>query len=429
MTRTARTEGPSTQRRQTQQGWTPEDTLSPSAVSSLVSKHMSTLKKHLQENAETYANARSISHASPKPKQIISNVGFVDHPMRFSWSYFPPPLGQYKVMPDNQMRPWAYVFLHSFGPTWDAPYMKSPGRLVPPGDQYGHHPTRWFAGVNWLVKPKPQGADKSSIHFCVSRRGDIVVSVDLNDIAYHGGGDIKLHPNGTNYVTIGIELEPLFGRKKAKGGWDILDYSEPQVKSLAVLCKKFTTIRPIKQVVISKYFSTPVLQQIKQHESGYIQHIDTFSKKRDARGQFAVDSTTGKVGPGWEQLWGYMKLVRKFNLATDVFVEKIMDPDFSQLTDLAKAMQAGSFGQKMAAGVAYHRMQGYKRAAEMQAQSRRTLAQKGVTNAASLSAATSRQVAAVTTVLNRTNAANPPSLTGGPQYDFDTGTWQDGKAQ
>lgn len=429
MTKTARTEGPYTQRRQTSQGWTDDKTLSPSQVSSLIAKHTATLKDHLQRNAGAYANATVPKGSTSQPRQIISSVGFTDHPLHFSWSYFPAPVGQYKASPNNKMRPWAYVFFHSFGPTWDAQYMKDGNRLLPPGDQYGHHPTRWFAGINWLVKQKPQGADKSSIHFCVSRRGDVVVSVDLNDIAYHGGGDFKIHPWGTNYVTIGIELEPLFGRKKKGGGWDIMDYSEPQVKALAVLCKKFTTIRPLAEVVISKYFDTPVLEQIKQHTSGYIQHIDVFSKKRDARGQFAVDPKTGKVGTGWAQLWGYMKQVRKFNLATDIFVDKIQDPDFSQIQDLAQAMQKGTFGQKMAAGVAYHKYQGLRRAAEMQAHTRQTHAQKGVTNAASLSSAASRQVAAVSAVMSRTDASSAPALEGGPQYDFDSGTWQDGKAQ
>ena len=425
MTKTARNEGPVTQRRQTSHAWVPGEVLSPSEVSSLLAKKTATLKDALRRNASAYANIGFTSEANSQPRQIISNVGFVDHPLRFNWSYFPAPLGQYASMPSHKMRPWGYIFLHSFGSGFDADYFKDPNRLLAPGDQYGHHPKRWFAGVNELVLPKPY---KTSIHFCVSRRGDVVASVDLNDIAYHGGGDFVIHPLGTNYVTIGIELEPCFGRKRKGGAWDIIDYSDPQMKSLAVLCKKFTTIRPVEQVLISKNFSTPVLQQIKQHTSGYIQHLVVFSKKRDARAQFAVDPKTGKQGRGWEQLWGYMAKVRKFNLATDIFVEKIQNPDFSQLQELAHAMQNGTFGQKMAMGVSYHKYQGLKRAAEMQAHSRQALAQSGVTNAASLSAAASRQVAAVSAVLNRANAGNAPALAGGDQYDFETGLWQDGKA-
>jgi len=136
----------------------------------------------------------------------------------------------------------------------------------------------------------------------------------------------------------------------------------------------------------------------------------------------------GVPGPGWTKLFGLVNKVRKFNLATDIFIEKIVEPDFSEMQKLASQSQKGTLGQRMATLVAYQRTQGLKRAMTMQTASRATLAKTGVTNASSLHDAASKFVAGIAAASMRTSAADAPALEGGPQYNFEKGLWQDGKA-
>jgi hypothetical protein len=129
-----------------------------------------------------------------------------------------------------------------------------------------------------------------------------------------------------------------------------------------------------------------------------------------------------------QQLFAAVGKVRKFNLGTDVFIEKFQEPDFSEVNKLAAQITKGTLGQSMAALSAYHRIRGMQRAQNMQSQSRSTLAQKGTTGAASLNASAAQHVAGVSASSNRSGVEGVVGMEGGPQYNFEKGLWQDRKA-
>lgn len=157
-------------------------------------------------------------------------------------------------------------------------------------------------------------------------------------------------------------------------------------------------------------------------------------KKPGERGGTPLDPMTMLGGESplpsaeLQRLFAAVGKVRKFNLGTDVFIEKFQEPDFSEVNKLAAQITKGTLGQSMAALSAYHRVRGMQRAQNMQSQSRLTLAQKGTTGAASLNASAAQHVAGVSASSNRSGVEGVVGMEGGPQYDFETGLWQDGKA-
>lgn len=436
--------------------------LTEDSVNKLIVKATAPLQKSFRENAETYANARVKAGASAKPKMIISDFGFKE--AGFNWTYMPPSIGEYQIFPKKEgLRPWRFVFVHSFGYTWDIPYMaKNKSALNPPGDTYGHHPKRWMAALRQLVlpkefDPKKGKVDKVSIHFCVSRRGDILVSVDLNDIAYHGGGDPKYSIgdaiggkyHGNNAYTIGIELEPCLGRKKAFGTTFLLDYPDRQLKAFAILIKKFQAVRPIANTVISRFSNQSLQEQFRAAKTtgGYVQHIDVFpveprldkrtgqmkttgkvdaSGQRDgsAKAQFSVYSD-GSVGYGWTQLFDYISKVRTFNLATQVFVDRLDDPDFSQIANLSTMMTKGNTGQRAALGALKNDLEAHRRARDMQGQTRQTVMTNGVSQAAALHARVAEAAATASQVHQKLSSKGVTPLSqGNVAYNFEKDQWE-----
>jgi hypothetical protein len=444
--------------------------ISDKTVDKLIAMNTAGLLRETENNALVYAYARQALGQSAKPQQIISDVGFKDHKFRFNWTYIAPSVGEYEPFPKRQgPRPWKFIFVHSFGYTWDVPYlMRFPTALHPPGDEYGHHPMRWRSGIAQLVTPKkydpakPNKSNKVSIHFCISRRGDILVSVDLNDIAYHGGGDPrydigKLLKNalgpwrGSNVYTIGIELEPCLGRLKPNKSLVLLDYPDRQLQSFAVLIKKLQAIQPIANTVISRFKKASLEEQLQVAATtgGYIQHLDTFpiekrlnpktgklestgksdaSNQRDAndKAQMGVYSD-GSVGPGWTKLFEHVAALKSFDLAKNVFVDHFDSPDFSHLPDLAVAMNQGNVGQRAALGALMDHMAGYKRAAGMAAMSRRTLNSNAVTQAADSHNALAK-IAASASKISQSVGTSSLTPISGPDlaYEEDTDTWTAG---
>src|SRR5512136_497194 len=151
---------------------------------SLIAKFRDELKK----NAEVYANARAQSRLTAKPNQILSEIGFKEHPLRLSLVYYPPRPGEYKVMPNKKLRPWRYICLHVGDTGWDKTYLnRTSGVAQPPGDENGHNEARWARIIQQYILPQDSTKTRNpcSTHYCVSRKGDVIASVDLNDIAYH----------------------------------------------------------------------------------------------------------------------------------------------------------------------------------------------------------------------------------------------------
>lgn len=416
------------------------------AIAQLLGDKMGRLGGRFAQNAEHYLNARARKGRTPQPEYILSPVGITDHPQKFGWSWIPPARGVYRVWPKGKIRPWTYLFIHSFGYTWDNWYLnKNRKRRFPPGDEYGHHPGRWFGGIRQLcalnTDPTKKKQGNASIHFCISRRGDVLVSVDANDMAWHGGGTVSYTPKGNNYYSIGFELEPALGRYKYHNGklssTKVLPYPDKQMLALALVCKKLVTYRgAIKEVYITKQKGS-VRAQANKHGSGYIAHIDVHDKKLDPRGQFSIlEGQVGGYSPnpfmkglksGWDQLWKLMRPMR-FALATDIFVKDVAVGDFSNMTDISVAMmKTTNAGQRAMVQQQRDRLLALRRASSMQAQERRFVYKQATGQATTMTDVVAKSTARVTKQVQRFSVASVKGV-GGPvqTFDFDTGTWKVG---
>lgn len=425
--------------------------LNPDDIARIVSKKMRNLQRKFTHNAEAYANARPAKGLTPENRYVVSGVGLVDHPQKFGWSYMPPSEGCYRIWPKGQLRPWSWVVVHSFGYTWDYYFFKkNRAQLIPPGDQYGHHPARWFAAIQQLcalqlsdVRP-PQS--RVSIHWCVSRRGDVVWSCGVNDLAFHGGGEIRISKFGNNHVSVGVELEPCLSRYRQKNGKlsqpYILPYTEKQMLAFAITCKKLQTFQPNLENFYAHHDRSGAGQSgfmasVRAHRGGYIQHSDLFSKKADANAQFDIQpGSRGLPGnphltnhvSGWDTLWNLMSKMR-FNLATDIFTKKLTDSEFQNVADLSNAMmRTENAGQRAIVGAQRDRVLGLQRASSMQAQDRRALYKQGVNHATTMNSIVAKSTAVV--AQQATAYAGKVSTVGGNivTYNEKTGLWSDEQA-
>lgn len=428
------------------------DELNADAIASLMGKKMGRLGDRFAKNAEHYLNARARKGRSPQPEYILSPVGITDHPQKFGWSWIPPTRGVYRVWGKGKIRPWTCIFLHSYGYSWDLGYLRrNRSRRFPPGDENGFHPSRWYAGIRQLcalnTDPTKKRKGGASIHFCISRRGDVVVSVDVNDMAWHGGGkrgvDTPMTSKGNNYYTVGFELEPALGRYKYSNGRLsrplILPYPDKQMLALAIVCKKLVTYRGnIPEVYLTKKNGS-VRQQWEQYKAGYTTHSDVNSGKLDPRGQFDIlPGAIGTASPnpwmkglksGWDQLWGLMRPMR-FALATDIFVKDVAKGDFANMADLSVAMmKTTNAGQRAMVQQHRDRLLALKRASSMQAQERRYVYKQATSHATTMTDVIAKGTANVTKQVQRFSVAGVVGI-GGPvqTFDFETGTWKVGGA-
>jgi hypothetical protein len=396
--------------------------------------------RHYKENAEIYANARARKGYDPKPTMILGPQGLVEQ--GFVWTWMPPGNDAFRIWSKRRgPRPWTFIFIHSFSYGIDLPYLrKHKAALHIPGDKWLHSPDRWFCGVNELTRVKDYTKrnkkgkkvnSKVSIHFCISRRGDVMTSVDLNDLAYHGGGTIRMLPRGGNNTwTIGLELEPALERTKPYGAVRLANYTDPQMLALAIMCKKINTIKPVAENVVSRLLPGSIRKQCLAAQSGYISHIDIHpSKKLDPRAQFDImpGQETGTQVSGFTQLWNLMKKVRNFD-DTELFAPEIVEPTF-QVADLTAMMGKVNDAQKIALKSQRDRLLALRRASSMQTQTRRTLSRASLGQGATLHNKMAQNVSRVTTVVRRfsTTSDNVPTLTGQVQsYNEETGTWEVG---
>lgn len=425
------------------------DVLDTTTISQLLGKRMTQMSGLFAQNAEHYLNTRVQKGRSPKPEYILSDVGLTDHPQKFSWAWLPPNRGVYTVWSQGQIRPWSYIFLHSYGYMWDLSYLRrNKQRRFCPGDKYGHHPTRWYAGIRQLcalnTDPQKKRQGGASIHFCISRRGDVVVSVDVNDIAWHGGGvrgvDTPFTSRGNNYYSIGFELEPALARYKYSNGTLsnplLLPYPDRQMLALAIVCKKLTTYRTgIREVYLTKQNGS-VRTQADEYGSGYLTHKDVNSNKSDPGSQFDIlpgEKGVSNTNPwmqglksGWDQLWDLMRPMR-FALATDIFVEDIESP-FADLTELSTAMMKTlNTGQRAVVGQQRDRLNALRRASMMQAQKRYDIYKKATSSAVTMIDKIAKNVANITKQIQRFDVTNVQGVGGDVQsFDFTTGTWKIG---
>jgi hypothetical protein len=433
--------------------WKP--TLTKDKVSAVIAGHYQRYSKRFEEAARSYRGLRADHGLTSEDSFIISPYGLTSnnalHPAVVpGYTYVAPNPGGYKVTPKGVTRPWTYVMLHSFGHAWDLGQLgytrqkQSNGKykqalvrngslMRAPGDTYGHNPTRFFAGVKSLCGG---GARPVGIHFIISRRGDVVVSCDLNDIAKHGYGDAyTMHARGNNYVTVGIELEVALVRLK-KNSYPVTNtYSTLQLQALAIILRKIGAYRSISNNVISKERSDSVSSQCQQWSTGYLQHrdVNTKTQRHDAGGEFNIlPGQTGTVAgvtqitSGWTTLFGYMAKVRDFDLGTQVFQTGISPLQATQMSELNRAITQANAGQKAPLRKLRGRMASMARAERIRAQSRRGAAAQASGQHIGFAGALkrilglgARQMAQYT--LDTTNNA---AITGNiPAYNESSNTW------
>lgn len=411
-----------------------------------------------RENAEAYANLRVQKRTSAVPKQIISNVGFSDRTDPFIWSWLPPAPGAYKTTPSGKTRDWSYIFIHSFGYAIDlAAFRANPRRLAPPGDEYGHNPLRVMAAVRQLCVTqdmnRPRGG-KASIHAIITRRGDIIMSVDLNDKAYHGGGQKFKGGPGWFYTSkpyqdnsgwsVGIELEPAMARPAPGRAAELVNYTDRQMLSLAIFCKKLMTINPnIKFNVLSRFHggwqwnqSTKtwasvapgsITNQGNALGSGFVQHIDVHYSKLDARGQFAV--APGQKGSGWDQLFGLITRVRDFNLSTEVYSKGLPDLSKTSAAELTSLLTQSDGGQRAVLQTQWDSERAFSRASSMQAQQRREHYKAALGQNAASHDVINKSASTIGKMITRFQGAVKAISGEIQQYNFKNGLWTDGKPQ
>jgi hypothetical protein len=145
----------------------------------------------------------------------------------------------------------------------------------------------------------------------------------------------------------------------------------------------------------------------------------------DQRVQLGV--YTDGWGSAWLALFEQAAEVRTFNLATDIFVDKVSGPDFSQLQEISAKIPQSTLGQRAVLEAQRARIQGLQRASTLQGQTRGTYYAQGVAQASSTSNVLAKGIAMVNNLLQRFEPQGVPPLAGGDQFNFDTGTWQDGK--
>jgi len=332
--------------------------------------------------------------------------------------------------------------LHSFGYSLDYYYLgidkKKKGKvggqfkLRPPGDVYGHDPKRWFAGVQELTRSKDHSIGSKerrvSIHAMISRRGDIVVSCDLNDTAWHGGGDPMYAMPANNGNTVGIELEPCLGRNAPGGPHYLLNYTSRQMLCLAVYCKKLSMAcpkGPISQHVVSRARKGSPEPQVAASLTGWIQHKDVSTKKSDAGAQF--DIAPGTRGSGWDQLWQAMAKIR-CTLATDVY----MDPAATAVV-LSNAAAFANFSvllsqttnpaQRAALIQLHYASQGVNRSLTMQTRPRYLESYAALGQVRSTHDYIAGKTAKVVQMAARFDTSLLKGVSGGHVYDEETGLW------
>lgn len=416
--------------------------------SDLVASSMRSFQTQLTQNALVCANVRPAKSGAQRGRFILSGKGLTDHPQKFSWAYFPPTAGTYRATPPGQKRPWSWIMLHSFSAAWDAYWFGHNRQLeTAPGDEYNHHPARWLGAIRLAcgiadtdTQTKPH---RLSMHALISRRGDVIWSCDLNDIAIHASGKLKIDGRGNDAVCVGIKLESAFRRYlDPKGPWGkpyMLPYTDRQIMALAVVCRKLELVQPAVKRVYAGKANGSVIAQVQQYGGGYIQHKDVIGTNVLSTTQFDIPPGTrglpGKVvNPflkdhvsGWDQLWKAMNTV-KLNLATDVFVDEIRTDSWDAVDRLSVALMQTTNGTQRQLLLAHRdRMGSIKRASAIQNQTRKTVYKQTVAQATTMNSIAARTTASLSHKVQAVASGGPTTIGGEVlTYDYETGLWKAG---
>lgn len=440
----------------------------------MLRRELNAHQRTMAKTASYYANDRIAKGLSELPQYILSDDLFKEYGLPVSW-IAPNPRG-YKLVAPGKLRRWIFTVFHSLGASFDGYpgakkgfLIKNPGARSVPVDVYGHNPRRFMAGIQYLTAWCPEVANgaRGAVHFFVSRRGDFVSSVDLNDIAHGSGGDLAL-PFGKNVYSICFELEEhqaryIPGTNKTTNTIYRQPYPERQLLCLAIAFKKINTWRAV--LADSSDTMAPYLRTREEIVSvynartaggvgGFLQHVDIHPGQRtDAGAQFMIPkgqtadfgsplwnvvganphamSPRGpgpKMESGWDTLERLYKKLRGVKLATQVFKTPLADVDLA----LAKAstilnMQGGP-AQGLATKAGRDRLAGLSRSSQMQQQTRASLYNKAAATNVALAATIGRANTVISTVIRKFDISAVKGITGAVMFNEESGTWEDGES-
>lgn len=439
-------------------------TLTRANADQMFRRELNSHQRTMAKTASYYANDRIAKGLKALPQYILSDHLFKEYGFPTSW-LAPNPRG-YWLTPPGGIRRWIFTVFHSFGGSFDHKFLdKNRGVVSYPVDTDGHSPRRFMAAMRYLTAWCPNTA-RAAVHFGISRRGDFVSSVDLNDIAHASGGNLEL-PFSKNVYSIGFEFEEHVARYIPGKGVVKTKYRQPysskQILCLAVTLKKINTWRAViadKSNNMVPYLTdyTAIVNAYNNRTThgvgGFLQHVDIHPGQRtDAGAQFMIpkgkfadfgsplwnvtgsnphSASTRGPGPrmesGWDTLERFYKKLRGVKLATQVFKTPLTDVDLQ----LAKAsyllnMQGGP-AQGLATKAGRDRLAGLARSSQMIQQSRRTLYGKAAATNIALSATIGRANTVISTVLRKFDISAVKGVTGAVMFEESTGTWEDGEA-
>lgn len=413
------------------------------------------LGRHQRDIAKTqewYLNVRARQGLDDgAPNYILSDFRFKDYNFPVSW--IPPRPNGFRVTRKGTIRPWQFLVFHCFGETFDWGYLRrNRGVVSVPTDENGHNPRRWFGAIRYLTL-WDEGKKAVSVHFNISRRGDFVSNVDLNDIAYASGGTLPLGFSKNAY-SIGFELESHLARhvyQSTKRTERIYrqPFSQKQLLCLAVALRKINSWRSVVNIEW-RASRAEIIAAKNANAGGCIQHLTLAPQQRtDPGAQFNIpkgtkatfgssmwngtgDNPNNGPGPvmesGWDTLDRYFQKVRAVNPAIQAF-RKPLTPSDIQLAQASEVMNLTTHvGQTTAARAGCNRLAAIARSEAMQAQSRRSLYAKATASNNSLSSLITKANAVTSSVIRRFDIAAVTGVSNATMFNEETGLWEDGSA-
>ena len=434
-------------------------TLTAADADRILRQQMTAYQRRTALTASYYANARVQRGLTEIPQYILSDYRFKDY--GFSVSWMPPRPGGYRLSKRGVIRPWLFVAFHCFGGGFDVGFLrKNRGAISVPTDENGHSPRRFMAAMRYLTYIG-SGAKQVGIHFGISRKGDFVSSVDLNDTAHATGGQVSF-PFSKNSASIGFEFEAheartIYGTNEPTRRIYRQPYSKKQILCLAIALKKINAWRRViapDGKTMEPWLSTPseILDAYRAGTGGMLQHLTVSPATRtDAGAQFnarkgepirfgsdrwnGIDpdaNPSNGPGPllesGWDTLEKYFRDVRGVKPESQVFQAPLTSVDLQ----LARASEvvglAGRGGRGMAARMGRDRLAALSRSSQMQQQTRGMLYSKAAATNVALSSTIGRATTVIASVLQRFDASGVEGVSGAVMFDEATGNWEDGGA-
>lgn len=423
-------------------------TLTAADIDRKIRRQLNRIQREVSKTQPWYLNARAQRGlADGAPRYILSDFRFKD--FKFPVSWIPPSPRSFRITGRGRIRPWQFLAFHCFGESSDEAFLRRNRGLVSrPTDEYGYNPKRFLSAM-WYLTQWNSGKRPVSVHFGISRRGDFISSVDLNDVAYATGDNPDM-PFSINTHSIGFELESHLARAvyPSLQRTDTIyrqPYPERQLLCLAIALRKLNSWRAVVNLEW-RATRTEIINAKRNNTGGCIQHYTVSRKRTDPGAQFNIPAGTraafgspmwngtgtSRSGPGpmmdsgWDQLDSLYQKIRAVNPATQTFQVPLTP---SQIA-LARASEVLGLtaheGQATAARIGRNRLAALLRSEQMQSQSRRALYALAASSNVSLSALIGKANALTSAVIRRFDLSVVKGVDNAVMFDEETGLWEDG---